>query len=398
MGHNPIVVTVDEKYASYNQKDYSLLNEIHNIETYKTKSFDLLKLYSFIKSGNTTKSIPQSYIPNKSFFDKFTSFLRVNFFIPDSRVGWNKYAYKKVINIISKKKIDCLITTGPPHSTHLIGLKIHNKYKLKWIVDLRDPWTEIFYLKNRFRFHFSKQKNKKLESEVLENSDAIITTVGEKYHKLLSAKVSNKEKIFKIYNGFDKSVYEKISINKTNQFNIVFTGVLSKNHNYKVFKDAIELLNSKRNRLRIKLILAGRIDMDLKNIFSKNIEIDYKGYVNHEEAIRLIKSSHLLINFVYEDTEETDMLSGKLTEYIASGSPIINFSNSSKESEYILKFSKKSFNANYSSVKKVVKFINDEYNDWIAGKYQKSHTDNIDSLSRESLTKRLLDIINKINS
>ena len=398
MGHNPIVVTVDEKYASYNQKDYSLLNEIDNIETYKTKSFDLLKLYSFIKSGNTTKSIPQSYIPNKSFFDKFTSFLRVNFFIPDSRVGWNKYAYKKVINIISNKKIDCLITTGPPHSTHLVGLKIHNKYKLKWIVDLRDPWTEIFYLKNRFRFPFSKQKNKKLESEVLEKSDAIITTVGEKYHKILSAKVSNKEKIFKIYNGFDKSVYEKISINKTNQFNIVFTGVLSKNHNYKVFKDAIELLNPKRNRLRIKLILAGRIDMDLKNIFSKNIEIDYKGYVNHEEAIRLIKSSHLLINFVYEDTEETDMLSGKLTEYIASGSPIINFSNFSKESEYILKFSKKSFNANYSSVKKVVKFINDEYNDWIAGKYQKSHTDNIDSLSRESLTKRLLDIINKINS
>ena len=398
MGHNPIVVTVDEKYASYNQKDYSLLKEIDKIETYKTKSFDLLKLYSFIKSGNTTKSIPQSYIPNKSFFDKFTSFLRLNFFIPDSRVGWNKYAYKKVIKIISKKKIDCLITTGPPHSTHLIGLKIHNKYKLKWIVDLRDPWTEIFYLKNRFRFHFSKQKNKKLESEVLENSDAIITTVGEKYHKLLSTKVSNKEKIFKIYNGFDKSVYEKISINKTNQFNIVFTGVLSKNHNYKVFKDAIELLNPKRNRLRIKLILAGRIDMDLKNIFSKNIEIDYKGYVNHEEAIRLIKSSHLLINFMYENTEETDMLSGKLTEYIASGSPIINFSNSSKESEYVLKFSKKSFNANSSSVKKVVKFINDEYNDWIAGKHQKSPTDNIDFLSRENLTKRLLDIINKINS
>ena len=101
---------------------------------------------------------------------------------------------------------------------------------------------------------------------------------------------------------------------------------------------------------------------------------------------------------MYENTEETDMLSGKLTEYIASGSPIINFSNSSKESEYVLKFSKKSFNANSSSVKKVVKFINDEYNDWIAGKYQKSPTDNIDSLSRESLTKNLLDIINKIKS
>ena len=398
MGHNPIVITVKPNYASYNLIDNSLVKEVEDIETYKTKSFDFLKLYSFFKSGDTRKSIPQSYIPNTSIFDKFTSFLRLNFFIPDSRVGWNKYAYQKASNIISNKQIDCLITTGPPHSTHLIGLKIQNKYKLKWIVDLRDPWTEIFYLKNRFRFHFSEQKNKKLESEVLEKSDAIITTVGEKYHKILSNKVSNKEKIFKIYNGFDKSVYDKININKTDQFNIVFTGVLSKNHNYKVFRDAIESLNPKRNRLKIKLILAGRIDIDLQNIFSEKIDIDYKGYVNHEEAVRLIKSSHLLVNFMYENTEETDMLSGKLIEYIASGSPIINFSNSSEESKYVLRLSKKSFNANSSSLKKVVKFINDEYNDWKAGNYQKIPIDNIDTLSRENLTKKLLDIINKVNS
>ena len=92
------------------------------------------------------------------------------------------------------------------------------------------------------------------------------------------------------------------------------------------------------------------------------------------------------------------MMSGKLIEYIASGSPIINFSNSGKESEYILKFSKKSFNANSSSEKKVVRFITDEYNDWISGNYEKSSLDNIDYLSRESLTKKLLDIIIKINS
>ena len=92
------------------------------------------------------------------------------------------------------------------------------------------------------------------------------------------------------------------------------------------------------------------------------------------------------------------MLSGKLIEYIASGSPIINFSNSSEESKYVLRLSKKSFNANSSSLKKVVKFINDEYNDWKAGNYQKIPIDNIDTLSRENLTKKLLDIINKVNS
>jgi len=101
---------------------------------------------------------------------------------------------------------------------------------------------------------------------------------------------------------------------------------------------------------------------------------------------------------MYENTEETDMLSWKLIEYIASGSPIINFSNSGMESQNVLKLSKKSFNANSFSLDKVVKFINAEYNEWKAGNYRKYPIDNIESLSRESLTKKLIDIINKINS
>ena len=156
---NPIVLTVDPKFASYNLKDSSLINQIKDIETYKTYSLEVLSLYSIIKSGDRTKSIPQSYIPNRSIFDKLSSFIRLNFFIPDSRIGWNYFAFKKAKKIIKNNKIDYVITTGPPHSSHLIGQKIHNKYKLKWIVDLRDPWSELFYLKSKVRFNFFK-KNK----------------------------------------------------------------------------------------------------------------------------------------------------------------------------------------------------------------------------------------------
>ena len=121
-----------------------------------------------------------------------------------------------------------------------------------------------------------------------------------------------------------------------------------------------------------------------------------KGYVDHDSAISIIKSSHLLINFNYKETEETDMISGKLIEYIASGTPIINFSNSAKESQEVLKLSPKSFNANNNSVKLVVDFINSEYNNWTGGKYKKQIIKNIDSLSRENLTKKLLNIIKGI--
>ena len=194
---NPIVLTVDPKFASYNLKDSSLINQIKDIETYKTYSLEVLSLYSIIKSGDKTKSIPQSYIPNKSIFDKLSSFIRLNFFIPDSRIGWNYFAFKKAKEIIKHNKIDYIITTGPPHSSHLIGQKIYNKYKLKWIVDLRDPWSELFYLKSKFRFSFSKKINDRLEYKVLENADAIITTVGDRYHKILSGKISNPNKIHK---------------------------------------------------------------------------------------------------------------------------------------------------------------------------------------------------------
>ena len=393
---NPIVLTVDPKFASYNLKDTSLISQIEDIETYKTFSLEVLRLYSIIKSGDSSKSIPQSYIPNNSIFDKFSSFIRLNFFIPDSRIGWNYFAFKKAKEIIKNNKIDYVITTGPPHSSHLIGQKIYDKYKLKWIVDLRDPWSELFYLKSKFRFNFSKKMNDRLEHKVLENADAIITTVGDRYHKILNSKISNPNKIHKIYNGYDKLNYDKIKETKPNKFNIVFTGVLSKNHNYEIFLEILKVLSPIKQNLNMVFTLAGRIDDNITKLYSNEIELINKGYVDHDNAISIIKSSHLLINFNYKETEETDMISGKLIEYLASGTPIINFSNSANESQEVLKLSPKSFNANTNNIKLVIDFIKSEYNDWKEGNYKKQSLKNIDLLSRESLTKKLLKIIKGI--
>lgn len=396
LGCNPIILTVDPKYASYNLKDLSLNSHIKDIETHKTFSLEVLSLYSFLKSGNKTKSIPQSYIPNKSIFDKITSFIRLNLFIPDSRIGWNYFAFQKAKKIISNNKIDYVITTGPPHSSHLIGEKIYKKYKLKWIVDLRDPWSELFYLKDRFRFNFSKKLNVKLETNVIEKADAIITTVGDRYHKILKAKITNPEKIHQIYNGYDKLNYDKIEEIKPKKFNIVFTGMLTQNHNYETFYEVLKILNPKQNNLNLILTFAGRIDKKIIKIYSNKIELLNKGYIDHNNAISTIKSSHLLINFNYKNTEETDMISGKLIEYLASGSPIINFSNSAKESEVVLKTSPKSFNANNNNINQVVTFIKSEYSEWLEGGYKKQNLTNISSLSRENLTKKLLDIITRL--
>ena len=396
LGHNPIVLTVDPKYASYNLIDNSLTNQVKDIETHKTYSFEILKLYSLFKSGNKTKAIPQSYIPNQSLFDKIASFFRLNFFIPDSRIGWNYFALKKAKKLIEKNNIHCVITTGPPHSTHLIGKKITEKFNLKWIVDLRDPWEEIFYLKDKFRLKYAKKLNLKFELDVLNSADLIITTVGDRYQNIIKEKLSNYKKIHKIYNGYDKSVYDKIKEIKPTSFNIVFTGVLSKNHNYQVFYKVLSHLKDELNDLNMIFTFAGKIDKEIKKLYSEKIHFIDRGYVIHETAIEIIKSSHLLINFNYLHTEKTDMVSGKLIEYLASGSPIINFSNSAEESNSILKNSTKSFNADSNDIIKVVNFIKKEYDRWSNGNYEKDIPKNIEFFSRKKLTNDLVELIKNL--
>ena len=396
LGHNPIVLTVDPKYASYNLVDNSLTDQVKDIKTHKTYSFEILKLYSLFKSGNKTKAIPQSYIPNQSFFDKIASFIRLNFFIPDSRIGWNYFAFRKAKKLIENNNINCLITTGPPHSTHLIGKKITEKFKLKWVVDLRDPWAEIFYLKDKFRLKYAKKLNLKFESDVFNSADSIITTVGDRYQKIIKEKLSNSKKIHKIYNGYDKSVYDKIKEIKPTSFNIVFTGVLSKNHNYQVFYKVLSHLKDELNDLNMIFTFAGKIDKEIKKLYSEKIHFIDRGYVIHETAIEIIKSSHLLINFNYLHTEKTDMVSGKLIEYLASGSPIINFSNSAEESNSLLKNSTKSFNADSNDIIKVVNFIKKEYDGWSNGNYEKDIPKNIESFSRKKLTNDLVELIKNL--
>ena len=141
---------------------------------------------------------------------------------------------------------------------------------------------------------------------------------------------------------------------------------------------------------------AGKIDKEIKKLYSQKINFIDKGYVIHETAIEIIKSSHLLINFNYLNTEKTDMVSGKLIEYLASGSPIINFSNSAEESSSLLKNSTKSFNADSNDIIKVVNFIKKEYDSWLDGNYEKDISKNIESLSRKKLTNDLAELIKNL--
>jgi glycosyltransferase involved in cell wall biosynthesis len=203
LGWEPVILTVDPGYASYPAIDNTLEKDIpESIKVYKTKATDYFRIYKKDKSGIPSAGFANS--DESGFKAKILRFIRGNFFIPDPRKGWNKFAFRKACEIIEQEKISFVITTSPPHSTQLIGLKLKKKYPaINWIADLRDPWTDIYYYSMFYHTFLARSIDRLLEKKVLLGADRIIT-VGKSLKELFSGKAEGLgRKIRVITNGFD---------------------------------------------------------------------------------------------------------------------------------------------------------------------------------------------------
>jgi hypothetical protein len=144
----------------------------------KHKIFEPYQVATFF-SKNKTKNISAGIIPNQkkqTFIVKFLLWIRGNIFIPDARFLWVKPSVKFLQDYIIANNIQTIITSGPPHSLHLIGLQLQQDLNIRWIADFRDPWTTIGYHKQLKLSSFAEKKHKKLEHQVLNAADAIIVT------------------------------------------------------------------------------------------------------------------------------------------------------------------------------------------------------------------------------
>jgi len=395
LGYSPIVLTIDLKSASYPAIDRSLINETQGIPVHYVKSFNWIKIYSWFKKGKKDK-IPQGEFSKKGLVDHIAAFIRGNFFIPDARVNWAKSAIKEALRIVKSHKIEKIITTGPPHSTHLIGLNLKKQLNFKWIADFRDPWTDIFYVKSFYRLSFAKKKDKLFERKVLSNANAIITTTSENFQKDLQSKISINQNFFKIYNGYDSDLFKKIKKRKNKDFQIVFTGLLTENHPYKEFIESFIKFLKKDPKVNVKIILAGSISEKILNEFNQISNIEFHGYINHQDAVNLMIDGNILLNFMYKQEKNTTMISGKLIEYMATGNPVLMIGDKKSEASKLL--SKQTYNltADPKETKIISNFIKSNYINWIEKKEIKNEIDVIKDYTREETTRSLIEIIEKI--
>ncbi|WP_299701085.1 glycosyltransferase family 4 protein [uncultured Pontibacter sp.] len=328
-GVQPGVLTVDEKQASYPVLDHSFANEVpEGIKVYRTATSEPFEYY---KKLSGKKEIPYSGFANEEaktgFLNKVFKFVRGNLFIPDARVGWNKYALKKAEELLQAGQYQTILTTSPPHSTQLIGLKLKEKYKLPWVADLRDPWTNIHYYDQLYHTPIAKRIDKKYELQVLEQADAVIVTSEDTKRLFMNKPVRiNPDKIHVIPNGYDEDDFVYDSVPPQDEFLITYTGTITENYNIDVFLKVIAQMKSIHTDIRYKLRFVGKVSEGVKQrINNAGLEgiTEYVAHVPHKEAIKYLMESTALFMAIADVPSMYSNVPGKLFEYLASNKPII---------------------------------------------------------------------------
>jgi glycosyltransferase involved in cell wall biosynthesis len=323
-GWDPVILTVDPEYAAYPVTDYSLKEDFpSSVIVYRTPAINYFDIYKKDKS-----KIPNAGFANSldnTLKGKMLRFIRGNFFLPDPRKGWNKYAIRKAFELIETEGIQNIITTSPPHSTQLIGLKIKKKYPtINWIADLRDPWTDIYYYKQFYPTFISKWIDLKLEKSVLKKADSLVT-VGASLKKLFSLKVRGTEsKMEIITNGYDEEDFSGITATVPAKFTITYVGTLSDIYPVEGFLDALHAFKEKGNDLMLRFI--GTVSQYQKNLIQSKCgdsTLEFIPYVDHPEAIKYLLKTTALLLIIPDHQSNKSIITGKLFEYIASDKPIV---------------------------------------------------------------------------
>jgi glycosyltransferase involved in cell wall biosynthesis len=323
-GWEPVILTVDPQFAAYPALDASLGKDIHeNIEVHRTKATDWFRLYASDKSKVPAGGFAVN--PDNSPKGKISRFIRGNFFIPDPRRGWNKFAFKKACELIETREISHIVTTSPPHSTQLIGLRLKKRFpEITWIADLRDAWTDIYYYKLFYPSKISAAIDAGYERRVLGNADRIIT-VGKNLAETFSSKIKGAGgKIRIIPNGYDEDDFKSVQMTLPERFTITYIGTISEAYPINAFISALSAIERSGHDFLLRFVgdIPGEIKTRIEASVSRE-KTEFLSYTEHPEAIKLLASSSLLLLIIPSTKKDKAITPGKLFEYIATGKPVL---------------------------------------------------------------------------
>ena len=360
----------------------------------KNKIFEPYGFASFF-GKNKTKKISSGIIPNQkkqSLLEKTLLWVRGNLFIPDARFLWVKPSVKYLKKYIQENNIDTIVTSGPPHSLHLIGLQLKKELTIKWLADFRDPWTTIGYHKALKLSSYAEKKHKALEATVLNSADTIIVT--SKTTKTEFQAITSRP-IEVITNGYDIEKVDKQVLDE--KFTLAHIGSFLSERNPRILWQALQELVTEnenfKNDFQLKLI--GAVSQEVLDTISEFKLTNYVlnlGYVSHQEAIEHQRKSQVLLLIEINSEDTKSIIPGKLFEYMVSERPIIAIGPEGSDFAEIITSTNTGVFFTYNEKEKLKALLLEYYQEY-QNKNLKVNAVGLQKYFRKSLTEQLAKLI-----
>jgi glycosyltransferase involved in cell wall biosynthesis len=387
----PIVYTISN--PRYPTIDDSLLNEIpENIEVLKHPIWEPTDLLFW------KRELQQEGGISNASKNSFLSFIRGNFFIPDPKLFWIKPSVKYLQSYLNKNDVDVIISTGPPHSMHLIAEKLHQKNDVKWLADFRDPWSDIYYNKDFKELSFVKNRNKKLEKSVLKKADCVLT-VSNALKKEFS-KYANRVEV--VTNGFDDDFLEPSKVLLDEKFTISYIGLLPKQSNPENLFRVLQVLCSQHKDFEkdLQLNFIGDISDVVKTAVCNNKlkeNTRFIDYVDHTKAIEYQQKAQVLLLLIPNVKKCKGILTGKLFEYLSAKRPILAIGPEDGDLADVIEDTNAGVIVDFDNDDKLSSEILKLYHQYKKGNLE-VNSKNTNKYHRKELTKKVAFIINSLHS
>lgn len=334
-GWEPVIYTPEN--PDVNSVDESLLKDVSpELKVIKRKIREPYAAYKFLTGKKKGEHLQANIVSSekKGFVQKLSAHIRANWFIPDPRCWWIGPSVKYLSKLIEGgERFDAVISTGPPHSMHLIAREIHKVFNIPWIADFRDPWTRIFYFKHLGLSAKSLRKHKELERSVIAEADRVTVVSSQMKTEFSQGDFETfRDKVEIIPNGYDPEDFDSVkkAPDAEGKFVVAHTGLMPESANpdklWKVLGDMAK--SDKDLKEKLMIVTMGQTDGSVKKDIAENgLSDNFKdlGYVPHAQSVAWQKRADILLLPLRKEEESKAILTGKFFEYLASGNNILAF-------------------------------------------------------------------------
>ncbi|MBR4146731.1 MAG: glycosyltransferase family 4 protein [Bacteroidales bacterium] len=400
-GWQPVIYTAEN--AEYPVEDPSLEKDVcPEAEVIRRPIVEPYNYYKKLLGIKKDQKVKAGFIDEsgkqKGWKERLSVWVRGNFFIPDARCWWVKPSVKYLKAYLKDHPVDAIVSTGPPHSMHLIAMKLKEALNLPWIADFRDPWTEIDYYDDLHLTRWADRKHRRLEHKVLTQADKI---AGVGWDMAEGLERLGAKHVDVIPNGFDwEPQANPEATHLSSEFTLTHIGIIGANRNEHQLWQALGELKAFDSQFasKLKIRLIGQVDQSVAlSIESCNLQdnTEFISYIPHDQIQQQQASSQVLLLFVNNTPNAKGILTGKLFEYIAAGRPILCIGPEDGDAARIISETESGVTVGFEEKEKMKTVIKDLYERYLGNRLPSNENAEIEKYSRKALAWEFAKLLEK---